>query len=204
MKTVVWLREDLRLLDNPALSYAAQRGEILPVFICPTHLGGARNWWLHHSLSNLMHDFAKQGVELLLKTGEPTKVLTGLCEQIGAEQVVWNRVYSPLGMGDGAAVKQALSDKQLKSKSFNAEMLIEPSRVLNKQGTAFKVFTPFWRHCLSILDPSPVLVRPHLNGFKHKLKSESLDNWGLLPSRPDWAGGLADRWQPGELSLIHI
>jgi deoxyribodipyrimidine photo-lyase len=28
--------------------------------------------------------------------------------------------------------------------------------------------------------------------------SDRLEAWGLLPSRPDWAGGLRDTWTPGE------
>ncbi len=28
--------------------------------------------------------------------------------------------------------------------------------------------------------------------------SEPLDDWSLLPSKPDWAGGLRERWHPGE------
>ncbi|WP_394279593.1 cryptochrome/photolyase family protein, partial [Microbacterium sp.] len=28
--------------------------------------------------------------------------------------------------------------------------------------------------------------------------SESLDDWGLLPHDPDWAGGLRETWEPGE------
>ena len=30
--------------------------------------------------------------------------------------------------------------------------------------------------------------------------SDDLDDWALLPTKPDWAGGLRDRWEPGEAS----
>jgi deoxyribodipyrimidine photolyase len=31
--SIVWLRQDLRLADNPALSAAVNRGAVVPVFI---------------------------------------------------------------------------------------------------------------------------------------------------------------------------
>ena len=30
------------------------------------------------------------------------------------------------------------------------------------------------------------------------IDSDDLDSWALLPQHPDWAGGLRDRWTPGE------
>ncbi len=196
MKTIVWLREDLRLFDNPALHHAAQKGLILPVYIYPEGLGGASYWWLHHSLEKLAAKFESNKVNLILRTGKPEKVLRELVEQTGADKVVWNRVYSPQGIEQGAKVKDVLTN--ITTQSFNAQLLIEPTQILNKQGTAFKVFTPFWRHCQSVLNPSPLLAEPEMLGFEQTVKSELLDSWALLPTTPDWAGGLSTRWQAGE------
>ena len=33
MTQLVWFRNDLRLADNPALTHAAQRGAVVPVYI---------------------------------------------------------------------------------------------------------------------------------------------------------------------------
>jgi deoxyribodipyrimidine photo-lyase len=32
--------------------------------------------------------------------------------------------------------------------------------------------------------------------------SDVLDDWNLLPTKPDWAGGMADMWKPGEAGAI--
>ena len=57
MTTLVWFRQDLRLADNPALTFASENGPVLPVYILDeTHVrppGGASKWWLHHSLNAL-------------------------------------------------------------------------------------------------------------------------------------------------------
>ena len=196
MKIIVWIREDLRIFDNPALHYAAQKGAILPVYIYPEGLGGASYWWLHHSLETLIAKFKKQGVKLILQTGKPKKILLSLSEQIGADEVVWNRVYSPAGIEQGKQVKEVLTG--IKTKSFNAQLLIEPTQILNKQGTPFKVFTPFWRHCQSVLDILPLLPEPQMEGIDEKVESQTLESWELLPTKPNCASGLLKRWQAGE------
>ncbi len=198
MNTIVWLREDLRLFDNPALHYAASRGEVTPVFIFPESLGGASYWWLHYSLEKLALSFAEQGVVLLLRTGDPLTVLMELCNELDTQSLVWNRVYSPEGIRLGSDLKERLNSQGIESTSFNAQLLIEPTQVLNKQGAPFKVFTPFWRHCLASLDPSSIVGVPDFIKTSHSIESEPLSSWGLLPESPDWSSGLAERWTPGE------
>lgn len=51
---IVWLRQDLRVRDNPALQAAAKHGgPIVPIYIlCDAEEqefppGGASRWWLH-------------------------------------------------------------------------------------------------------------------------------------------------------------
>ena len=42
------------------------------------------------------------------------------------------------------------------ARSFNASLLFEPRTVQNKSGGPFQVFTPFWRHCLTLPVDEPV------------------------------------------------
>jgi len=197
MKTLVWFRDDLRLADNPALHFAASNGSVLPVYIYPEGLGAASYWWLHYSLVSLIKALARHGVELILRTGPPEKVLLELCQREKVDSVVWNRVYSPHGISQGQNVKAALRGS-VAMQSFNGQLLIEPAKILNKQGLPFKVFTPFWRHCAAQLNPSEVLPEPSISGVDHTAHSESIDAWCLLPTHPNWAKGLFNRWQPGE------
>lgn len=205
MKTIHWFREDLRLLDNPALHFAAAQGSVTPVYIFPEGLGSASYWWLHYSLERLSNSLKEKGVSLVLRSGDPSKILPELAADVGANQVVWNRVYSPKGMAEGEAMKAQLEANGLTCKSFNGQLLIEPTNVLNKQGTPFKVFTPFWRHCLNSLSPPEPLPEPDFvdsQSQRHdsrQVESQKLEDWGLLPTKPNWAKGFEGQWQPGEL-----
>jgi deoxyribodipyrimidine photo-lyase len=197
----MWFREDLRLFDNPALSFSAKHGQVLPIFFYPKGLGGASYWWLHHSLVKLSASLADQGLQLILSSKAPQIELPRLAESISAKKVVWNRVYSPSGVDEGRVLKQALGDLEITCQSFNAQLLTEPSKITTKQGTPYKVFTPFWRLCLQTLGPDQAIAVPTLEGLDVAdlgVVSDQLESWNLLPTNPDWSSGLAERWQPGE------
>lgn len=54
--TIVWFRDDLRMHDNPALAWAAERGPVIGVYVHETvgrPLGAAAKWWLGRSLAKL-------------------------------------------------------------------------------------------------------------------------------------------------------
>ena len=88
MITIVWMRQDLRTADNPALFEAARRGDFLPVYILDDvtpaphrRLGAASRWWLHHSLAALQ----RRCPGLHLMRGDPLTLLSDLVRASGAE-----------------------------------------------------------------------------------------------------------------------
>jgi deoxyribodipyrimidine photo-lyase len=198
MKSIVWFRQDLRLADNPALTAAAAQGEVLPVFIhapeeekdFPT--GGAGKWWLHHSLERLQQSV---GGTLVLRMGASLDELRKLVRESGAQAVHWNRRYEPAAIARDAGIKQALRADGVTVESHSASLLFEPMQVANKSGKPFQVFTPFYRHCLTLPKPAKPAAAPKL----HLTQAEtlSLESLQLLPT-VNWASGMAASWQPGE------
>ncbi len=201
--TVVWLRDDLRLADNPALNAAVERGApIVVVYVLDETspgirpLGGATRWWLHHSLVALREDLSRIGGELILKRGAAAQVIGRLVDETGAGAVVWNRRYGAARQID-AALKRQLLERGVEVESFAANLLFEPWTVLTGAGTPFRVFTPFWRACLDASEPRVPLAAPTAIRTR-RVDGDDLASWNLPPTAPDWAGGLAARWQPGE------
>jgi deoxyribodipyrimidine photo-lyase len=201
--TIVWFRQDLRATDNPALAAAAARGAVVPVYIRddsgPWARGGASRWWLHHSLAALGDDLARRGSALILRSGAAGTVLAQLVAETGAEAVVWNRCYEPAAIARDRVIKAELGRARVDAQSFNASLLFEPWTVTTRAGGAYGVFSPFWRACLAQPEPAQPLPAPaRLEPIAMPPRGESLDEWGLLPRAPDWAGALRATWTPGE------
>ncbi|WP_457974282.1 cryptochrome/photolyase family protein [Arthrobacter sp. D1-17] len=209
--TIVWLRDDLRLDDNPALAAAASGPDpVTVVYILDEDspgmrpLGGAARWWLHHSLAALSADLESRGSRLLLRRGAAQDVLRGLAEETAAGSILWNRRYALPERTVDAKIKEWATEHGIDAASFQANLLFEPWTVRTGSGGLYKVFTPFWRTCLAGTEPrmppdTPVdLPRPASASGGSLPASDNLDSWGLLPRRPDWSSGLAGSWTPGE------
>jgi deoxyribodipyrimidine photo-lyase len=205
---VVWFRDDLRLADNPALRAAVDSGRpVLCAFVWDEESpglrppGGAARWWLHHSLASLADALEHAGARLLLLRGPAERVVGDLLRRTDAAAVFWNRRYGGAERRIDEAVKTAAHDAGIEATSFGANLLFEPWTVRTGSGTPFSVYTPFWRACLSSPEPrKPLPAVRRLNGAEHPRSADevTLDDLALLPSHPDWAGGLRDAWEPGE------
>ncbi len=205
MTTLVWLRDDLRLEDHPALAAAAEDPDgAVVVFLLDEEspgirpLGGAARWWLHGSLRSLGEELAALGIPLVLRRGAAAERIPELAAESGADRVVWNRRFGA-GRALDAAVAERLREAGRRVSSFRGSLLFEPGSIVTGQGTPYRVYSAFWRACLSAPAPPVPLPRPAgLRAATRQPASDALDEWRLLPQRPDWAGGLAERWSPGE------
>ena len=99
-----WVRRDLRLTDNQALSAALAAGEqIAPVFVLDERLlaspfaSAQRTAFLFAGLAALDEDLRSRGSRLILRRGDPATELTRLCAESGATAVYAERDHSPCG-----------------------------------------------------------------------------------------------------------
>lgn len=205
MTIIVWFRQDLRLSDNPALFEAAAKGDVLPVYILedPNHtsdphpLGGASNWWLHHALDALENQLG--GLTLL--RGDARLVLPELAAETGAEAVFWNRCYEPHAIERDTQIKANLQAANVEVRSFNASLLFEPWELKTKAGGPFKVYSPFWRAARAQAVSKPI-ARPPVLKLATCQNADTLDDWDLCPTAPDWAVGWKSLWDPSEAGAM--
>ena len=202
---VVWFRNDLRTADNAALNAAAETGQpLVCIYVrdanCPARpTGAAQQWWLHHSLAALDSKLRLLGGKLVLKTGSTPGVLENAIAEANAGRVFWNRRYDPAVTGFDASIKISLRQRGLDVRTFDGQLLHEPTQVKTGAGNHFKVYTPFWRALNALPDPRPPHTAPvKLPDGSDRLVSERLEDWNLLPTNPDWAGGMKEEWTPGE------
>lgn len=205
---IVWFRDDLRVADNPALHAAAQTGRpVLCVFVWDDETpelrapGGAGRWWLHHSLASLAESLERLGSRLVLLSGPSESVIATLLRETDAAAIFWNRRYGGVERRIDESVKTAARAAGVEAASFAANLLFEPWTIRTGQGTPFSVYTPFWRACLAAAAPRRPGPAPREvlgASVPQSLDTVTLDDLGLLPTRPDWAGGLRETWEPGE------
>lgn len=195
---IVWFRQDLRLIDNPALYEASKKfDKIIPVYIHDEKFGGnhaigaASKWWLHNSLASLSKD-----IELIIKSGEATAALKEIIKETGASALYFNRCYEPFALKRDAEIEKIGIEVQ----SFNGSLLFEPKELSTGKGDYYKVFTPFWKACLNKGISKTFLPKPKLN--IHKATGIALDSLNLLPKKPDWSKGFKEKWQCGEKAAI--
>ena len=205
---LVWFRDDLRLADQPALIAAVQSGRpIVCLFLhddgrsCGRALGGAQRWWLHHSLAALAASLEKIGGRLDILTGEHDE-LPAIAGKLGAAEVFWTRRYNASQIATDQRVKSALTQAGIAAASFNGQLLREPWEIANKSGGPFRVFTPFWKAGQAMGDFAAPVAAPKkviaAEWPSSAPKRVGLDDLKLLPTKPDWAGGLRETWTPGE------
>ena len=146
--TLLWFRRDLRLADHPALlaaiDGAGPGGSVVPVFVFDDRLhgpsGDPRRRFLLDCLSDLD---AATGGALVRRTGEPAQVLPRLACELGAASVHVTADAGPYGRERDQAVERALGDVPLVR--TGSPYAVAPGRVTKRDGTPFRVFTPFAR-----------------------------------------------------------
>ena len=202
---IVWFRDDLRLSDHPALHAAAKTGApVICLYVLDQTAGrapgGAVRWWLAQSLRALTAEIAARGASLSLRKGSAAKVIPEVARESGAGAVYWNGIDQAPHQAVERQLEVALAKLGVDSQSFPGDLLVSPSAIRNKDGRGLRVFTPFWRRVLSLGDPPKPLPEPKQLRPSGKITSDTLESWKLGPSKPDWAGGLRERWRPGETS----
>jgi len=196
---IVWLRRDLRLADQPAFHAAAQAGPVIPVYILDDErpgdrrMGGASRWWLHHSLEALSGGLGRHHSRLVLRRGDCVEQLSRLAQKTGASAIHAVRHYEPWWQDAEAALAERL-DLRLQDGNY----LLPPGALATGSGDPYKIFTPFYKALLPHMPPRDPLPEPSLASPDHWPESDDLADWALLPSAPDWAGGMRKAWQVGE------
>ncbi|CAE7168850.1 CRY2 [Symbiodinium microadriaticum] len=140
---IVWLRDDMRLEDNPALFYAAQGGfdAVLPLFILEPDtchpLRGAGRFWKHQSLRIFTSTLHRLGSCLVLRRGNAVEEIPRLLLELGLlrdlrstatvrVQLSFNRRGEPWHQSSDQEVASRLRAYGIEVESYPGNVLYEP------------------------------------------------------------------------------
>ena len=145
--SILWFRRDLRLADNPALLEAIDHADdVVGLFCLDDRLrrpaGPVRMAHLHRCLRSLDADL---GGRLVVRTGDPVRIVPELVGETGAVAVHVAEDFGPYGRERDRDLEDALGSLGVDLVRTGSAYAIEPGTLRTKTGTPFKVFTPFSR-----------------------------------------------------------
>lgn len=160
IRGLVWFRRDLRLDDNPAWAAAtADHDEVVALFVVDPRLlaasGPFRRAQLFANLTVLDRSLAAGGGRLLVRQGDPRRVVTAEAARNAAHTVYWNADVSPFAVRRDEQVRAALPTGTRASTS-HGHLVLPPGSVLTHAGTVSRVFQAFHRRWVTTAwDPWP-------------------------------------------------
>lgn len=218
---IYWLRNDLRLHDNPALLLAAQRareqgGWLLPVYLHDpeqqldtrwgfARMGSHRRTFLAQALDDLKPRLQALGSDLLELSGRPAERLPELMHRLGASCLVCEDIAAP----EEQDAVQALRAAGLQVETVWQSSLIDPAALPFAPEAVLDTFTSFRQQleragalealpkpAPAALPPLPAAAAATLAGAAgNSLEGEApaLGHWlASLVARPDTPDPAAD------------
>lgn len=175
MTALVWLRNDLRLHDNPALHAAAElRQGVIAVYVhCDAHvtrfpIAPARLDFARRHLHLLTTELARHHIALqvlrVARASEIAPALVRLAQEHGISHCFFNAEYPLDELNRDQQVNQLLRAQGVTVKRCHDRVVIPPGKVRNEAGTPYKVFTPYkrkWLQLASLLPLRPLEAPAH-------------------------------------------
>lgn len=169
MKQILWFRRDLRVTNSAILSKA--KDEVLPIFIFDTNIldllqkDDKRVSFIYKSVIELKKQLKSLGLDLAIFYGKPVEVFSKL-KTLGFDEILCSCDF------DSYAKKRDTEvEKIIPLRRYSDSYIIKPWNALKKDGTPYKVFTPFYKN-LSFLWQSDALEEFEIN---KKLKLIAFD-----------------------------
>jgi len=203
---LLWLTRDLRLADHPALDAAVREGRpVVALYVLdevsagPWARGAASRWFLAGALESLSAAITRRGGRLVLRRGPADRVVAEVARTLEAEAVHWTRSYDAAGRRVEERLAGRLAELGVAARSFPGFVIHEPGAVRQRDGEAYRVYTPFSRAWLEREPPErPLPVPERLVFLAPEIASETVGSLALRPTKPDWAGGLRAAWDVSE------
>jgi deoxyribodipyrimidine photo-lyase len=183
MKTIInifWFRRDLRLDDNCGLFHALQSDKkILPIFIFDKDIlhklpkDDARVTFLHQELENINNQLLKVNSELSVFHGKPLEILEKLSEQYTIETIFTNHDYEPYAIQRDLEIKEFLTSREIHFETYKDQVIFERNEIVKKDGTAYKVYTPFSKKWIEAFKFKGLQFFPSEENLENFIKSKN-------------------------------
>lgn len=162
MPTLVWLREDLRVQDNPALFHAAENNTgTIALYIIDANMWRQHNMaacrveFILRGLKELSKELAKLNIPLLIATVSASnkilETITKIINQYKISVLYFNKQYEVNELERDKVITEYLTKQDINCYQYDDQTILPPGSVTNQQDEYFKVFTAYKRTWYKIL-----------------------------------------------------
>ena len=173
MRGVVWLRRDLRLQDQPALTAAcAECDDVIPLFVFDDPLLRSRQFgspcvtFMVSCLYELAGAMAARGLVLQWRQGNPIDEVIRFVADVRADTIYWNRDYEPVSIERDRTVQQVLMTRGVLVHTFKDHVVFEAEEIRGSTGNPLQRYSAYrarwwtkWHATTPSLLPFPAKLR---------------------------------------------
>ena len=200
---IFWIREDFRIENNPALSFATQNHDnVIALYIYNNNdfdnKREAQKWWVYKSLETLKKELSDYKINLEIVKGDELEIFSKFNKK-DKLSVYWNKIYEPEVIAKGKKIRDLFIKNEINYKYFKGNILNEFQEITKNDGTPFKVFTPFWRNAEQVY-----LNKPLSKNYIVKKKTKKISFFkkciepnDILPKK-DWYKKFDKYWKVSE------
>ena len=198
-KCIIWFRNDLRLQNNLTVKNLIDRkSSVLPIYILDDDvLGSAGKTWLFKSLSELNRQLENK---LKVYDGSAVEIIEKLIKKYQITEISWNRKFDFKSIQEDNSVVNMMKKHKVVPYIYNSSLMIDPEDTVKKDGTPYRVFTPFYKnnfigasHTTSCINTTDIVILEN----KEEGEIESFKR-RLIP-RHSWHKKFDKYWEPGEI-----
>ena len=184
---IFWFRRDLRLEDNHGFYEALKADKpVLPIFIFDETIlsklpeDDARVTFIHENLQ-AMQDILKKEYNstIAIYHGTPEVVYKQLIENYAIASVFTNRDYEPYALERDKNIESLLTHNNINFKTYKDQVIFERDEIVKKDGTPYRVYTPFSRVWIDEYNRNQTSFFPSEEFLNNTLKDTKLPNLSL-------------------------
>ena len=196
-----WLRDDFRTSKNYGLIEVTRNHEQVVVFYLYKELifnqQEAQKWWVS-SLFLIFKKLSDLNINLEIIKTDSFKSFLKIIKKKDFS-LYWNKVYEPDYLKFDEFLLKNLENKKISHKICKGNVLNEFQEIKKKDGTPFKVFTPFWRYAEKFyfekIPPKEITIKKCLK--KKNYFNNCIESKEILPKK-NWFSGFEKIWSPSE------
>ena len=203
MKSIIIFRDNLRIEDNPPLFQACKNPAVIPIYIYDKvnfkrELGRASKYWLYHALKSLNKSLNNK---LNFYHGDSVEILDTIVKSNEIDCIYLDKPFLEDDINLNRTIKDAMTLNNVNVKTCNSSLLWNPNKILKDDGTAYKVFSPFYKkRCLLSCPNSPVGSIERSSFVK--INEKSIDDLGLLDNHR-WYDKFENKWDISEKGAMN-